>query len=45
MTNFNTLFMNTAWILFPIMVFLIYEAYTENINTKQSNLFLDFCIA
>ena len=43
MTNFNTLFMNFAWILFPIMVFLIYEAYTENINTKQNELFLHFC--
>ena len=44
MTNFSTLFMNFAWILFPIMVFLIYEAYTENINTKQNELFLNFCL-
>jgi len=36
--------MNFAWILFPIMVFLIYEAYTENINTKQNELFLNFCL-
>ncbi len=44
MTNFNTLFMNFAWILFPIMIFLIYEAYTENINSKQNKLFLNFCL-
>lgn len=44
MTNFNTLFMNFTWILFPIMIFLIYEAYTENINTKQNKLFLNFCL-
>lgn len=44
MTNFSNLFMNFAWILFPIMVFLIYEAYTENINTKQNELILHFCL-
>lgn len=44
MTNFNTIFMNFAWVLFPIMVFLIYEAYTENINSKQNELFLHFCL-
>ena len=44
MTNFSNLFMNFAWILFPIMIFLIYEAYTENINTKQNELILNFCL-
>lgn len=44
MTNFNTLFVNLTWILFPIIIFLIYETYTENINTKQNELFLHFCI-
>lgn len=44
MTNFSILFMNFSWILFPIMVFLIYEAYTENINTKQNELILHFCL-
>lgn len=44
MTNFNTLFMNSTWILFPIMIFLIYEAYTENVNKKQNELFLYFCM-
>lgn len=44
MTNFNTIFMNFSWVLFPIMVFLIYEAYTENINSKQNELFLQFCL-
>lgn len=44
MSNFSTLFMNFAWILFPIIVFLIYEAYTENINVKRNELFLFFCL-
>ena len=44
MTIFNTIFMNFTWILFPIMLFLIYEAYSENINTKQNELFLNFCL-
>lgn len=44
MTIFNIIFMNFAWILFPIIVFLIYETYTENINTKQNELFLNFCL-
>lgn len=44
MTNFNTLFMNSTWILFPIMIFLLYEAYTENVNKKQNELFLYFCM-
>ena len=44
MTTFNTIFMNFAWILFPIMLFLTYEAYTENINSKQNELFLHFCL-
>ena len=44
MTIYNIIFMNFAWILFPIIVFLIYEAYSENINTKQNELFLNFCL-
>lgn len=44
MTTFNTIFMNFAWILFPIMLFLTYEAYSENINSKQNELFLHFCL-
>lgn len=44
MTNFNTLFMNSTWILFPIMIFLLYEAHTENVNKKQNELFLYFCM-
>ena len=44
MTIYNIIFMNFAWILFPIMLFLIYEAYSENINTKQNELFLNFCL-
>lgn len=44
MTTFNILFMNSTWLLFPIMIFLIYEAYIENINKKQNELFLHFCM-
>ncbi len=44
MTIYNIIFMNFAWILFPIMLFLIYEAYSQNINTKQNRLFLNFCL-
>lgn len=44
MTIFNTIFMNFTWILFPIMLFLIYETYSANINTKQNELFLNFCL-
>ena len=44
MTIYNIIFMNFAWILFPIMFFLIYEAYSENINTKQNQMFLNFCL-
>ena len=44
MTIYNMIFMNFSWILFPIMLFLIYEAYSENINTKQNQIFLNFCL-
>ena len=40
----NTIFMNFSWILFPIMTFLIYEAYSENRNKKQNETFLNFCL-
>lgn len=45
MTIYNIIFMNFAWILFPMMFFLIYEAYSKNINTKQNQIFLNFCLA
>ena len=44
MTIYNMIFMNFSWILFPIMLFLIYEAYSESINTKQNKIFLNFCL-
>ena len=40
----NTIFMNFSWILFPIMIFLIYEAYSENKNKKQNEIFFNFCL-
>jgi signal transduction histidine kinase len=44
MTKFSILFVNFTWILFPIMIFLIYEAYAETMNKKQNELFLYFCL-
>lgn len=44
MTNFVMLFMNFTWVLFPIMIYLIYEVYTENVNKKKSDLVLSFCL-
>lgn len=44
MTNFSIVFMNFTWVLFPIMAYIIYETYCENINTKKTDLFLNFCL-
>lgn len=44
MFNFTTFFTNLTWILFPLMIFLIYEAYSENINNKKNNTILDFSL-
>lgn len=44
MANFSVFFMNFIWILFPVMVYLIYEAYTENTNKKKNDLVLNFCL-
>lgn len=44
MTDFVMLFVNFTWILFPIMVYLIYEVYIENVNKKKSDLVLSFCL-
>lgn len=44
MIDYNTLFVNFTWIIFPFILFLIYEEYIENINEKQNKLFLNFCL-
>ena len=44
MTNFGVVFMNFVWILFPIIIYLIYEVYTENTNKDKSDLVLAFCL-
>ena len=44
MQTLITLFVNFTWILCPFIVFLIYEAYVENINNKQNKLILNFCL-
>lgn len=44
MTNFSMLLVNFTWILFPVLLFIVYETYSENINTKRNDLFLTFCL-
>ena len=44
MTNFDSVFVNFTSILLPIIVYLIYEVYTENVNKKKNNLVLIFCL-
>lgn len=44
MSDFVFLFMDFVWIIFPIMIYLIYEVYTENVNKKKNDLVLSFCL-
>lgn len=44
MNNFSMFFTNSTWILLPLMIFLIYEAYSENINNKKNDTLLDFIL-
>ena len=44
MSRFNEAFINFTWVLLPIVVFLIYEVYNENINKKKNDLALAFCL-
>lgn len=44
MTNFSDVFINFTWILLPIMIYLIYEVYTENIDINKNDLVLSFCL-
>lgn len=44
MSDFGFLFMDFIWVIFPIMIYLIYEVYTENINKKKNDLVLSFCL-
>lgn len=44
MYDFTTFFTNLTWFIFPLMIFLIYEAYSENINNKKNNTILDFAL-
>jgi len=44
MSNFSMFFTNSTWILLPLMIFLIYEAYSENINNKKNDTLLDFIL-
>lgn len=44
MTNFDSVFVNFTSILFPIIVYLIYEVYAENVDKKKNDLVLIFCL-
>lgn len=44
MNNFSMFFTNLTWILLPLMIFLIYEAYSENINTKKNDTLFRFIL-
>ena len=44
MNIFSIFFMNLTWVLLPLMIFLIYEAYSENINNQKNNIILDFSL-
>lgn len=44
MNNFSMFFTNSTWILLPLMIFLIYEAYSENINNKKNNTLLSYSL-
>ena len=44
MSRFNEAFINFTWVLLPVVVFLIYEVYNENINKKKNDLALAFCL-
>ena len=44
MFHFNAAFINFTWVLLPVVVFLIYEVYNENINKKKNDLALEFCL-
>lgn len=44
MAHFNEAFINFTWVLLPIVIYLIYEVYTENINKNKDDLVLGFCL-
>ena len=44
MSNFDQFFVSFTWILFSVIIYLIYEVYTENIDKKKNDLVLSFCL-
>lgn len=44
MSNFEQYFVSFTWILLSIIVYLIYEVYTENIDKNKNDLVLSFCL-
>ena len=44
MTDFAVVFMNFVWVLFPIMIYLIYDVYVENTSKEKNNLVFTFCL-
>ena len=44
MNIFEILVLNCVFILFPLIIYLFYIAYSKNIGHKENNLFLDFAL-
>lgn len=42
MNFFETIIINIILLLFPLMVYLFYAMYSQNISTKKKKIFLDF---
>ena len=44
MADFVVVFMSFVWVLFPIMIYLIYDVYVENTSKEKNNLVFTFCL-
>jgi len=42
--NFNIIFTNLTWIMLPLIIFLLYEVYSENINNKKNDTILGYIL-
>lgn len=42
--NFNIIFTNLTWIVLPLIIFLLYEVYSENMNTKSNDTILGYIL-
>lgn len=44
MNLYESLFLNMLFILFPLLVYLFYIVYNQNIGKKENDLYLDFAL-